>query len=134
MPAGRPSEYTEAKAEAICDRIAEGEYLTDICALSGFPDYKTVRRWIKKYSEFAECIARAGEDQMEYYRWRISSLNDGMNAENWQYRNAQIRNIQWLMGKIKPKAYGDKLGLTGGDGGAIQIVSTIPRHSGTIQE
>ena len=43
-----------------------------------------------------------------------------MNAENWQYVNAQIRNIQWMMTKVKPRAYGDKLGLTGGDGGAIK--------------
>ena len=103
--------WTPELEDAICDRLAEGQYLTDICELKGFPSYKTVRKHIQDTAKiedgFSQRIARAGEDQAEYFRWRISKLNDSMNAENWQYVNAQIRNIQWIMGKIKPKAYGD---------------------------
>jgi hypothetical protein len=119
---GRPSDYSEEKADAICDRLAEGEYLTDICQLSGFPTYKTYRRWAEQNETFAKRIVRAHEDQTEYFRDRIMRLNDGMTAENWQYTNAQIRNIQWLMGKIKPK-YGDKVQseVSGPNGGPIQF-------------
>ena len=127
----RPSEYSETKAEAICDRIAEGEYLTDICALKEFPDYTTVRRWIARYPEFAKSIARAGEDQADYFRWRISKLNDSMTAENWQFVNAQIHNIQWIMGKVKQRAYGDKsqVSLTDADGGPLVV-----KHIGSTGE
>jgi hypothetical protein len=120
---GRPSEYSEATADKICDLLAEGGYLTDICELDEFPSYKTVRRWIAANEDFAKNIARAGEDQADYFRWRISKLNDGMNAENWQFTNAQIRNIQWMMGKIKARAYGDKLSteVSGPGGGAIPL-------------
>jgi long-subunit acyl-CoA synthetase (AMP-forming) len=85
-----------------------------------------VRKWIKEHDDFSKSIARAGDDQADYYRWRISKLNDSMTAANWQFVNAQIHNIQWLMAKLKAK-YGDKTAITGADGGAIQIVSTIPR-------
>jgi hypothetical protein len=101
--------WTPELEEAICDKLAEGEYLTDICELSGFPTYKTVRKYVAESAEFSKRITRASEDQAEYFRWRISKLNDSMNAENWQFVNAQIRNIQWIMGKVKPKAYGDKM-------------------------
>ena len=125
--AGRPSSYNETTANAICDRIAEGEYLTDICNEDGFPSYKTVRKWIAEREQFSKAIARAGEDQMEYFRWRISKLNDTMKANNWQYVNAQIRNIQWLMGKIRPKAYGDKVEqfISGPEGRPIQSAITV---------
>ena len=124
-------DWTPELEESICDKLAEGEYLTDICELTGFPSYKTVRKHItdtmKDTDGFSNRIARACEDQADYFRWRISKLNDSMNADNWQFVNAQIRNIQWLMAKVKAKAYGDKTAITGADGGAIQIVSTIPR-------
>ena len=124
--AGRPSEYSQAKADAICDRIAEGAYLTEVCDSEGFPSYKTVRKWIRDNADFSQAIARASEDQADYFRWRISRLNDGMTAVNWQYTNAQIRNIQWLMGKIKPKAYGDKVQLGGAsDLPAIQTAVAV---------
>jgi len=123
---GRPSSYTPEIAEAICDRLAEGEYLTDILKDEGFPSYKTVRKWIAEREDFSKSIARASEDQADYFRWKISKLNDGMNAENWQFRNAQIRNIQWMMGKVKPRAYGDKLAVGGADDlPAIQAQVTV---------
>ena len=42
-------------------------------------------------------------------------------------------DAHWTAEKLLSKDYGAKLGLTGGDGGAIQIISSIPRHSGTIE-
>ena len=125
-------DWTEQLEEAICDRLAEGEYLTDICSRKGFPTYKSVRKHIAEDAEFSKRIARASEDQAEYFRWRISKLNDAMTAENWQFTNAQIRNIQWLMGKIKPKAYGDKLAHTGSDGdGPMEL---LIKHIGSDGE
>ena len=101
--------WTPELEDAICDKLAEGEYLTDICESKGFPTYNTVRKHIRLNADFCERITRASEDQADYFRWRISKLNDSMTAENWQFVNAQIRNIQWLMGKVKPKAYGERV-------------------------
>ena len=117
--------WTPELEEAICDKLAEGEYLTDICGLKGFPSYKTVRKHIAECEEFAKCIARACEDQADYFRWKISKLNDSMCADNWQFINAQIRNIQWIMAKVKARAYGDRVQQehSGPDGGPLQFVT-----------
>jgi hypothetical protein len=42
---GRPSDYTDDIATAICDRLAKGESLRAICATEGMPDKATVLRW-----------------------------------------------------------------------------------------
>lgn len=118
---GRPSSYSEAVADQICDAVAEGRLITDICDSEGFPSYKTFRKWRAEHESFSERIARAREDQMDYYADRIMRLNAEMNATNWQYTNAQIRNIQWLMGKLKAATYGERTALTGADGGAIKV-------------
>jgi hypothetical protein len=60
---------------------------------------------------------------MDYYSDRIMRLNDGMNAANWQFTNAQIHNIQWLMGKLKAAQYGDKTALTNANGdGPVKLI------------
>jgi hypothetical protein len=123
MEPGRKSDYTEALADAICDRIAAGDLITDICDSKGFPTYKTFRKWRAEHEEFSKHITRAREDQMDYYSDRIMRLNDGMNAANWQFTNAQIHNIQWLMGKLKAAQYGDKTALTNANGdGPVKLI------------
>lgn len=109
MPAGRPSSYSEKVADEICDRVAAGDLITQICEEEGFPSYKTFRKWKAEHAEFSKRIACAREDQMDYYADRIMRLNNDMDAANWQFKNAQIRNIQWLMGKLKAAQYGDKV-------------------------
>jgi len=124
---GRPSTYSEAMAEAICDEVAAGGLITEICDQAGYPDYKTFRKWRTEHADFSKRIARAKEDQMDYYCDKIVRLNASMNADNWQYVNAQIRNTQWLMGKLKAAQYGDKVQaeVTGAEGGPIQAAITV---------
>jgi hypothetical protein len=47
MPAGRPTDYTEALAEEICLRLAEGESLVSICREEGMPRRAAVFRWLQ---------------------------------------------------------------------------------------
>jgi hypothetical protein len=120
---GRPSTYSDAIADAIVDAIAEGGLITRICQKDGFPDYKTFRRWRDERDDFAKRIAHARKDQSEVYRDEITELNASMDAANWQYVNARIRNTQWLLGKLNSAQYGDKLQHTDPDGnGPVQIV------------
>ena len=117
----RPSEYSEAIADQIGDLIASGGLITEICEKEGFPSYKTFRKWRREHEDFSKHIARAKEDQADYYADRLMRLNNSMNADNWQFVNAQIRNLQWLMGKLKVATYGDRVQNehTGEGGGPI---------------
>lgn len=121
--------YTDKLARTICDRIAAGGLITDICAEHGFPDYMTFRRWKEQRADFAENIARARAEQMDYYADQITKLNSELNAKNWQYKTAQIRNTQWLMGKLKACTYGERT-VVAGDKNAplgLTVISSVPR-------
>jgi hypothetical protein len=58
---GRPSQYSVELCDEICDRIAGGESLQDICKEERYPARTTVQGWLRKHHEFAReyAIARA---------------------------------------------------------------------------
>src|SRR5688572_25127505 len=64
-PIGRPSSYTPALADLICERLANGESLRAICNDAGMPDKATVFRWLAAHEEFRDQYARARETQAD---------------------------------------------------------------------
>lgn len=59
---GRPSEYTQEKADAICELLASGVSMTAICNRDDMPAYATVMKWQRENDEFLKASARAKED------------------------------------------------------------------------
>lgn len=145
---GRPSKYTQAVALEICNRIAQGESLIQICRNSEhLPDKCTVVRWLQdpKHEEFRTQYAQARESQMEHYADEILEIaddgqNDWMereskNGEVFEVENHEVLNRsrlrvdarKWLMSKLAPKKYGDvqKLEHSGPGGEPLQAVMQI---------
>ncbi len=57
---GRPTRYTKAIADRICDRLANGETLRSICRDPDFPQESTVRAWaLNDFNGFYARYARA---------------------------------------------------------------------------
>ena len=50
-----------------------------------------------------------------------------VDAAGVQRNRLRVDTRKWVMSKLAPKKYGEKLEHSGPDGGPIQIVSTIPR-------
>ena len=73
---GRPSKYAPEMAAEICERIAEGESLREICAGQDTPGKTTVLSWLKKHEEFRVQYARAREDQADHYAEEIIEIVD----------------------------------------------------------
>ena len=124
--AGRPTAYTDELADEICDLIASGQTLQQICDSKGL-DRTAVVKWQRTHDRFGTNIARARSDQQEWWEDRITALNLSMDKDNWQYVNAQIRNIQWLMGKRNSRVYGDKISQehSGPEGGPIKAEISV---------
>jgi hypothetical protein len=61
---GRPSTYSFERAEVICERLAYGESLRQICSDETMPRRRTVFQWLAKYPEFARLYAEARDDQI----------------------------------------------------------------------
>lgn len=124
LPAHRPSGYTDKIAEAICERIAAGETLRDICATDGYPSKSTIFRWTVKNPDFRALYTEA-------MRWRsqgradeiIEIADDGsqdwetvleaegaavqrLNKEAIARSKLRIQCRQWLLERELPKKYG----------------------------
>ena len=141
MAGGRPSAFTKEIADEICERLAAGETLIDICEDDHMPGRATVFRWMndKKSPEcqqFRDAYTQARIDQAQHWADEIVKISDDgrrdviIDEETGQERvnhdhiarsRLRVDTRKFLMAKIAPRLYGDKstVELTGKDGGAI---------------
>jgi hypothetical protein len=56
--------YSREMVTEICDLIAEGATLKDVCAREHTPTHKIVRRWFKERPEFAQAFAEAERERL----------------------------------------------------------------------
>lgn len=138
MPAAL--EWTPILEQSILLRIAHGESVRQIAQDSAMPASSTIYEHLIESKEFAEQYARAREAQMESMADEIlaiadDSTNDTMTikrgdletevADNEWINRSRLRvdTRKWLMGKLAPKKYGEKIQSehTGKDGGPIQF-------------
>ena len=114
----RPSDYSDAIAESICSKIADGESLRAICSDDEYPSRAAVFRWLAdpantwfrdQYALAREASADADADDIGHYARQAA---DG-KIEPAAAR-AAIDGLKWSAGKRKPKVYGDKVALIGG--------------------
>lgn len=126
LAAGRPTSFSERVSEEICDLIIEGWSVRQIGARDDMPAECTIYRWLARHEDFREKYARAKELQADRFGEEILEIaDDGTN--DWmerQQRDETIRVVdhehinrsrlrvdarKWLMSKLAPKKYGDKL-------------------------
>jgi len=110
----RPLEFNEAVADAICERLADGESLRSICRDDEMPAKSTVFKWLALIPAFADQYARARETQADSLADDIVDIADNKTLEPNDKR-VRIDARKWLAGKLRPKAYGDKVAVVGGD-------------------
>lgn len=127
-PGGRPTKYTKELAATLCEQIALGLSLRTVCKADTMPGMSTVFTWLREYKEFQEQYARACEERTEAMAEDLLDIaddgtNDYMESEDGkpQYNGDSIQRAKlrvdtrkWLMSKMKPKKYGDKLDMTSG--------------------
>lgn len=106
----RPSSYTDEIANEICERLANGESLIGICRDAHMPSEALVRRWnVMDHNGFAAKYAHAREAQMEAFSDQITEIVENTNRDDVQVARLQVDARKWLMSKLAPKKYGDKL-------------------------
>lgn len=135
MAGGRPSEFTQEAADLICDEIAKGRSVRDICSdrsaeFDRLPSERTIYRWLddEENDEFRQQYARAREAQADGKFSQAWDIAAAATVENVQVCRLQVDVIKWQTGKLAPKKYGDKLlnEHTGADGGPITVVINKP--------
>lgn len=133
---GRPPIFTKELADKVCERIAEGKSMRTVCAPEDMPSISTVFKWLRENPEFAQQYARATEERTEAMSEDILDIaddgsNDLMTIQkgnmSYEVENKEVTNRsrlrvdtrKWLMSKMKPKKYGDRVDVTS-DGKAIK--------------
>lgn len=125
------TKYTKAIAKKICDGVARGESVAEICKPKGMPGERTVYTWLREdtHKGFREQYTRAREEQGDYFADRIGKiageLEDAITHVEVEGKRAAVDAYKWLAGKRAPKVYGDlskiELEHSGSGGGPIQI-------------
>jgi terminase small subunit-like protein len=112
---GRPSIYDEGLGEAICDALADGMSLNEICKVEGMPNRRTVQRWADSDAVFAAKCERAREAHADHVNDRMASIeNDVLSGVTPpDAARVAISSMQWRASKMAPKRYGDKLDTSG---------------------
>lgn len=115
LEGGRPSRggggvwtYCLETAEAICQRIAEGEALTAICDDYEMPCFSTVYYWARRFPQFAEMMRVAREAQAAWYCDRGWQLAMQATPETAYLTDVRLKQLRWMAGALSPRVYGAK--------------------------
>lgn len=124
MTSGRLTIYTEEIAALICERLAQGEGLRSACREDHMPHPSTVIGWVlqnregfsKRYAEAKEIALHLMADEITDIADDISHDTrkgpDGQELPNteWITRSRlRVDTRKWLLSKLVPKKYGDKI-------------------------
>lgn len=114
----------------IATELAHGRSLRSICQDEGMPDRLTVNRWLLdgKHDEFRNQYEIARLVQADTYFDDIIEIADGTEAEATQSDDEEAQTAEsinrarlrvdarkWVVSRLSPKRYGDKLGIGGAD-------------------
>jgi hypothetical protein len=108
MPAGRPTDYSEELAIAICDRLSSGEPLSKICADKAMPGRTTVYAWRHAHPQFQNRYARAREDAGDIWAERALEAALSADPETAAANRLKFDGLRWYASKLAPKVYGDR--------------------------
>ena len=138
---GRPSKYTPELAAEICERLANGEPLRQICRDDHMPAWQKIYEWMVKDADLSGAIARArevGQDAIAEQIWidmqvepeRILSEGGGRIDSGYvQLIRARADIGLKLLAKWNPKRYGDRVELAGDKENPLQINAQIETKS-----
>lgn len=145
-PTGRPSTYNPETARIMCEMLAEGVPLREICRQEGFPAWRTVYDWMAKDPALATAIAYArdvGYDAIAEDCLRIADTplmgeevtesedEDGVKKVSVKkidmlgHRKLQVETRLKLLAKFNPKKYGDRLTHTGDDQNPVVVENHV---------
>lgn len=122
---GRPSLYSEKMADAICERVAKGDSLADICREVAMPKSSAVYHWLTIYPEFTDKYSRARVVQADVLFDQIIKIADTpvigvktitkpsgtetTEGDMIEHRRLQVDARKWVASKLAPKKYGEKV-------------------------
>jgi len=101
--------YCQEMADAVFERLSEGESLTSICADPTMPSMSTVFYWRRRFPEFDEAVRVARAIQAE----RLCDLGweaaQDATPETAYLTHVRLTQLRWTCGVMAPRAYRPRL-------------------------
>lgn len=126
------TKYSKELVDKICDLMSGSHKSIRVCCAECGITYNTFKNWVneesEQYQEYAFTqYTRAKEEQLQFMSEEITNLTYDMQkliregktytGENVNAAVAalrvQIDSLKWLLSKLAPKKYGDKVEHTG---------------------
>ena len=120
----RPTIFTKKLGERICELIEQGKSVREICRGDTMPEAKSIYNWLRDVDKewFLQHYMRAMSTRAELIAEEIIELSDTSvediegddksDGARVQARKLQVDTRKWVLSKMLPKKYGDKLDLT----------------------
>jgi len=117
----KPERDKDAICQAVLQGMRDGLSAFKACQAAGVPQ-STFNRWVDADAKLAEDYAHAREDLIERMANDVLELADsevpetGDGKRDWQAiqkHKLQVDTRKWLLSKLAPKKYGDKLEVSG---------------------
>lgn len=117
----------------ICAEVADGKSMRTIVKSDTMPAMSTVFKWLREITAFSEQYAKAKQEAADAMAEDILEITDTpmlgeivtVKADGSRevrkedmlgHRRLQVDSRKWIMSKLLPKKYGDKVDVTtGGD-------------------
>lgn len=125
----KPDRDKAAICQAVLQGMRDGLSAFKACQAAGVPQ-STFNRWVDADAKLAEDYAHAREDLIERMANEVLELADsevpetGDGKRDWQaiqQRKLQVDSRKWLLSKLAPKKYGDRLELAGDKENPLQV-------------
>lgn len=141
-PRGGQTKFTQAIADEICERLAQGEPLRKICRDDRMPTWQTIYRWMAENADLSNRIAHAREAGFDAIAEECLEIADETAFDTVSTEHGDRANTEWisrsklrvetrlkLLAKWDPKRYGDKITneLTGPGGGPVEFTGITRR-------
>lgn len=138
-----PFVYPPEVPETVCRLIAQGLSVREIGRIAGMPTTETIYEWVRTNRDgFSAQYARAREAQSERFAEELLEIaddasNDWMERNNpdnpgWQANGEHIQrsrlrsdNRKWLMARMAPRKWGDKVTLSGDPENPVNVLTQI---------
>lgn len=123
------SEDREKISQLVLDGMRSGLSAFKACQAAGVP-HSTFLGWVNQDSTLADNYAHAREDLIERMAQEVLELSDsevpetGDGKKDWQAiqkHKLQVDTRKWLLSKLAPKKYGDRLELAGDKENPLQV-------------
>jgi hypothetical protein len=124
--------YSRELADQMLELMADGCTLNEICRAEGMPSPKAVRNWaIDNIDGFGPRYARARAALIDYWADEIVTISDdgtndyverqnkdgdtvrAIDHDNIARSRLRVDSRKWLLSKLRPEQYGDKVELNG---------------------